>query len=96
MNLNDRRLESKAKPTFENTVLAYEKCGVLLDRVSSIFFCLTSADKTPEIAETEKKVMPLLTQFGNEVSFNQKLFERIKYVYDHEYNKLKGEDKKLL
>jgi peptidyl-dipeptidase Dcp len=89
-------VENKAKPTFENTVLAYEKCGVLLDRVSSIFFCLTSADKTPGIAQTEKKVMPLLTQFENEVSFNQKLFERIKYVYDHEYNKLKGEDKKLL
>ena len=39
--------------------------------------------------------MPLLTDLDNEISFNQKLFERIKYVYDHEYNKLKGEDKRL-
>ena len=39
--------------------------------------------------------MPLLTDLDNEISFNQKLFERIKYVYDHEYSKLKGEDKRL-
>ena len=54
-----------------------------------------SAHKTPTIAETEKKVMPLLTNLDNEISFNQKLFERIKYVYDHEYSKLKGEDQRL-
>ena len=88
--------DSKKTPTFENTILAYEKSGVLLDRVSSVFFCLTSADKTPEVAQTQKEVMPLLTDFENEMSFNQKLFERVKYVYDHEYAKLKGEDKKLL
>ena len=39
--------------------------------------------------------MPLLTNLDNEISFNQKLFERIKYVYDNEYKKLKGEDKRL-
>ena len=68
---------------------------MLLDRVSNVFFGLTSAHKTPGIAEAQKKVMPLLTDLDNEISFNQKLFERIKYVYDHEYSKLKGEDKRL-
>ena len=88
-------ISNKKKPTFQNTILAYENSGLLLDRVSNVFFGLTSAHKTPGIAEAQKKVMPLLTDLDNEISFNQKLFERIKYVYDHEYNKLKGEDKQL-
>ena len=88
-------VSNKKKPTFQNTILAYENSGMLLDRVSNVFFGLTSAHKTPGIAEAQKKVMPLLTDLDNEISFNQKLFERIKYVYDHEYNKLKGEDKRL-
>ena len=87
--------KKKKKPTFQNTILAYENSGMLLDRVSNVFFGLTSAHKTPGIAEAQKKVMPLLTDLDNEISFNQKLFERIKYVYDHEYSKLKGEDKRL-
>ena len=88
-------ISNKKKPTFQNTILAYENSGMLLDRVSNVFFGLTSAHKTPGIAEAQKKVMPLLTDLDNEISFNQRLFERIKYVYDHEYNKLKGEDKRL-
>ena len=88
-------ISNKKKPTFLNTILAYENSGMLLDRASNVFFGLTSAHKTPGIAEAQKKVMPLLTDLDNEISFNQKLFERIKYVYDHEFNKLKGEDKRL-
>ena len=88
-------VDNKKKPTFANTILAYEESGVLLDRVSSVFFGLTSAHKTPAIADTEKKVTPLLTALDNEISFNQPLFARIKYVYDNEYAKLKGEDKRL-
>lgn len=88
-------ISNKKKPTFQNTILAYENSGMLLDRVSNVFFGLTSAHKTPGIAEAQKKVMPLLSDLDNEISFNQKLFERIKYVYDHEYSKLKGEDKRL-
>ncbi len=86
---------NKQKPNFKNTILAYENSGVLLDRVTSVFFGLTSAHKTQGIAETQKKVSPMLTELENEISFNKQLFERIKYVYDHEYDKLKGEDKRL-
>lgn len=89
-------VSNKAKPTFANTIKAYENSGKLLDRVSSIFFCLTGSDKTPKIAETQKAIMPELVKFENEVAFNDKLFERVKYVYDHEYKTLTGEDKRLL
>ena len=82
--------------TFENTILAYEDSGRLLDRVSRVFFALTEADKTPELGEIEKKVMPMLTELENEISFNMPLFERIRQVYDRDHDKLQGEDKKLL
>ena len=88
-------VSNKQKPNFKNTILAYENSGVMLDRVTSVFFGLTSAHKTPVIAETQKKVSPMLTELDNEISFNKKLFERIKYVYDNEYKKLKGEDQRL-
>ena len=89
-------VNNKEKPTFKNTILAYEKSGLLLDRVKNIFFCVTEANKTPEIEAAEKEVTPLLTNFENEISFNQKFFERVKYVYDHERKSLKGEEKVLL
>ncbi len=85
----------KRKPTFANTILALEKSGVMLDRVTSVFYGLTSAHKTPVIADTEKKITPMLTQLENDISFNAALFQRIKYVYDHEYARLSGEDKRL-
>ena len=88
-------VNNKKKPTFENTILALEKSGIQLDRVTSILYGLTSAHKTPIIAETERKVTPLLTELENEINFNEKLFSRIKYVYDKEYKKLKGEDQRL-
>ncbi len=82
--------------TFENTILAYEESGQLLDRVSRVFFALVEADKTPALADIEKKVQPMLTDLENEISFNKPLFERIKKVYDAQYESLQGEDKKLL
>lgn len=89
-------VENRQKPTFQNTILAFEKSGQLLDRVKNIFFCITEANKTPEIEAAEKAAIPLLTDFESEINFNQKFFERVKYVYDHERNSLKGEDKVLL
>ena len=82
--------------TFENTILVYEESGRMVDKVGRVFFALTEADKTPEITEIEKKVMPMLTELENEISFNVPLFERIRQVYDREYETLQGEEKKLL
>ena len=88
--------DNKQKPTFVNTILAYERSGKNLERISNIFYALASADKTPEIEKAQGSIVPLMTEFENEVKFNQKFFQRIKYVYDHEYKTLKGEDKNLL
>lgn len=88
--------DNKQKPTFANTILAYERSGQMLNRVTGIFNCVTEADKTPDLEKAEAAVIPMMTNFENEIKFNQKFFQRIKYVYDHELNQLKGEDKKLL
>ena len=82
--------------TFENTILPLEDSGKLLSRVSSVFFALVEADKTPELGKIEEKVQPMLTDLGNEISFNKPLFERIRQVYDKQYDSLTGEDQKLL
>ncbi len=82
--------------TFENTIVAYEESGRLLNRVSRIFFALTEADKTPELGEIEKTVQPMLTSLENEISFNDSLFQRIRQVYDTQHDALTGEDQKLL
>ena len=92
----DSIINNAESATFENTILALEESGKVLDRVSNIFFALVSADKTPEIGEIEKKVKPLLTELENDILFSKDLFERIKAVYDNEYETLQGEDKKLL
>ena len=82
--------------TFENTILAYENSGRTLDRVARIFFALTEADKSDEIAEIEKKVQPMLTDLSNEITFNKALFDRIKQVFERDSATLQGEDQKLL
>ncbi len=91
----DQIANSTEAPTFKNTIVSYEESGQLLDRVSRIFFALTEADKTPELAEVEKQVMPLITELENDISFNKALFQRIKTVYDNEFASLQGEDRKL-
>ena len=94
---NIRKIAECEEPaTFENTILPYEESGVLLERVSRVFFSLAEADKTPEIAETEKLVKPKLTDLENEISFNKQLFERIRQVYEQQHDALQGEDRKLL
>ena len=91
-----RIVDNQDSATFANTIVAFEESGRLLDRVSRVFFALTEADKTPELAEIEKKVMPQLTELENEISFNEPLFERIRQVYDSQHDALQGEDRKLL
>ena len=86
---------NKQKPTFKNTILALEKSGLELDKWLNVAEGLASAHKTPVIAETEKKLTPLLAELDNEINFNKALFKRVKYVYDSEYKTLKGEDKRL-
>jgi len=79
----DAITENKEQPTFENTVSALDFSGELLDRVSSIFFNLNSAETDDEIQKIAQEVSPLLTEFSNDIRLNEKLFLRIKMLYDN-------------
>lgn len=69
-------------PTFENTIEALEFSGQELDRISSIFFNLNSAETNDEIQKIAQEVSPLLSEFGNDITLNEDLFIRIKAVYN--------------
>ncbi|WP_420320233.1 M3 family metallopeptidase [Flagellimonas sp.] len=69
-------------PTFENTLEALDFSGKQLDRISSIFFNLNSAETNAEIQQIAQEVSPLLSAFSNDITLNQELFQRIKTVYD--------------
>ena len=70
------------QPTFENTIEALDFSGQTLDRLSSIFFNLNSAETSDEMQKIAQEVSPLLTAFSNDVSLNEGLFKRVKAVYD--------------
>ena len=70
------------KPTFENTIEAIDFAGNQLDRVSSIFFNLNSAETSDEMQKIAQEVSPLLTEFSNDITLNEDLFKRVKTVYD--------------
>ena len=70
------------EPSFENTIVAYDRSGEMLRRVSPVFGGLRGAETTPELQELALEVIPALTAHSNEIRFNQELFERIKIVYE--------------
>ncbi|MDF4221358.1 M3 family metallopeptidase [Maribacter sp. M208] len=68
--------------TFENTIEALEFSGQQLDRISSVFFNLNSAETNEEIQKIAQEISPLLSEFGNDITLNEDLFKRVKAVYD--------------
>jgi Zn-dependent oligopeptidase len=73
-------------PTFENTIVALDFSGEALDRLSSIFFNLNSAETCEEMQKIAQDVSPLLTEFSNDIALNEDLFKRVKAVYDQKEN----------
>ena len=69
-------------PSFENTIEALEYAGYQLDRISSVFFNLNSAETNEAIQKIAQEVSPLLSQFSNDVALNEDLFARVKAVYE--------------
>ena len=69
-------------PTFENTIVTLDFAGEQLDRLSSIFFNLNSAETCDEMQKIAQEVSPLLTEFSNDIALNEDLFKRVKTVYD--------------
>ena len=82
--------------TFENTIVALEHSGELLDRVCQVFFNLMEAESNDAMQQLAQEISPLLAEHGNSISLNEKLFARIKTVYENQADVLDGEDRELL
>lgn len=89
---------NNAEPaTFENTIAALDQSGALLNKVSYVFFGQTNANTNDELNAINKDMSPLLSAHGDKINMNAKLFERIKFVYDHQAEEnLNKEQTKLL
>ena len=92
----DAITNNPAEATFENTIEALAYSGEQLDRVSSIFFNLNSAETNDEIQKIAQEVSPILTEFSSKISQNEKLFQRIKKVFDEKENLNLNEEQKTL
>ena len=82
----DTIINNPETPTFENTIVALDFLGNALDRLSSIFFNLNSAETSDEMQKIAQEVTPLLTDFSNDITLNEDLFKRIKTVYEQKNN----------
>lgn len=82
----DTIINNPETPTFGNTIEALDFSGEKLDRLSSIFFNLNSAETNDEIQKIAQEVSPLLTAFSNDITLNEDLFKRIKSVYENRNN----------
>lgn len=93
----DAIVNNTEAPTFENTIEALEYSGSILDKVSSVFFNLTECNNSDEMEKIANEIIPQLSNHGDDISLNAKLFERIKAVYDQkEELNLNAEQMRLL
>ncbi len=93
----DNIANNSEEPTFGNTVVPYEYSGQLLQEVSAVFFNLSECENSPEMEAIAEEVTPLLSAHEDDIALNQKLFARIKAVYDQrESLDLNPEQRRLL
>lgn len=78
----DAIADHPSPPDFENTVAALDYAGSRLDRISSIFFNLNAAETNAEIQALAQEISPLLSEFSNDITLNEALFDRVRTVYD--------------
>ena len=75
-------VNNEAEPTFDNTIVALDRSGLLLERVEGVFFNVLEADGNDEMNEIAEKVSPMLSELSDGIILNDKLFQRVKFVYD--------------
>ena len=78
----DAIVRNRATPDFDNTILAMEQAGQLLNRVMTVFSALDETESCPEMVAISEKAYPIYSQVNDEVMMNSALFQRVKQVYD--------------
>lgn len=88
--------KNEAPPSFENTIEALDYAGYPLERISSAFFNLNSAETNPEIQTLAQEISPMLAAFGNDITLNETLFKRVRAVYETTDTKLLSAEQQML
>lgn len=83
-------------PTFENTLVALDNAGSMLDRVSSVFFAIKGANTNDDIDKIAEQVTPMLTEHGDNINLNAELFKRVEAVKKNEFENRNKEDQQLI
>ena len=100
INLAKKDIETIDKnpeaPTFQNTIVALDRAGQKLTRISGIFFNILECDATPGMQKIAADIQPLLTEYSNSIYLDEILFNKVKTGYEKEYWELKDVDKMLL
>jgi peptidyl-dipeptidase Dcp len=79
----DAIVKNPKAPTFENTILPFDQSGALLEKVGSVFYSLNGANTSPALQAIARKISPVTTKHQDNISLNEKLFQRIKTVYEN-------------
>lgn len=79
----DSIVNNPEEATFDNTIIPLERSGEILDRVTAVFFALDESNSSDEMVEIGEKFYPMVSQFSDEMMMNDKLFERVKHIYEN-------------
>ena len=92
----DAIISQSVPATFENTILALERSGALLERVTTVMYNLLSADANDELEELAQRMSPILSEHSSNIMLNEELYERVKQVMQSDLSKLDQEEMMLL
>ena len=92
----DEIVSNPESPTFENTVVPLELSGEILSKVSGVLFNVSETDRTDELDSVMEKALPMLTEHGDNISFNKGLYERIAKIYRADQSQLNREQQMVL
>ncbi len=92
----DAIVENVELPTFDNTIVALEQSGALLERVTTVMYNLLSAHTNDELEELAQRMSPVLSEHSSNIMLNAKLFARVKAVKEAETSMLSNEERMLL
>ena len=84
-----------SKPDFNNTILALEMSGDLLDNIATIYYHLFGSESDADFQKLADEISPMLAKLENDINLNADLFKRVEDVYNNEYNQMDKDEKKL-
>ena len=89
--------DNEAEATFENTIVALDRSGAMLNRVLGVFYPMLSANADDALLAVSELMAPVLSEHFNSITLNEQLWQRVKYVHDHfDEEKYDVEDRMLM